>query len=251
MKQVNINLCPFCGSSNIGVGYQLGNGQMYADLYAYQSAADCSNIEHLLCKDCGSLLHSRVVRTDMFHQYNNARQQELQDYIDENGILLCNVNDELPSLCGLGYNMENIIGLIELHQVFYCKVFKKRSTYLSVKAYQLLCRIKTGKELYPEAAAILDAVRKHPMADKDEVKQELQMDKKSFDKAFDFLLENLYITACAGKRLNANWYSYLYCTAGQWRKEVNGLHFHGDPKEALWKLVRRNINEKDFAALCK
>ncbi len=251
MNQINLERCPYCNSNNIGVGYQLGNGQMFADLYAYQSTGDCSNIEHLLCKDCGSILHSRVVRVDMFHQYSATRQMELGEYLEENGILLCNDNKELPSLCGLGYSMENIIGLIELRQVFYCKVFKKRSTYLSVKAYQLLNRIKEEKELSPEAGSIYEEIRKHPVADKEEVRLTLNIEKKTFDKAFDFLLENLYITACSGKRMNANWYAYLYCIADHWKKEVNGLHYNGNPKEALWKLVGRHMTEKDFEALCK
>lgn len=77
------------------------------------------------------------------------------------------------------------------------------------------------------------------------------MDKKEFDKAFDFLLENLYITAFAGKRINSNWYSYLYCTEERWEKEVNGLHFNGNAREELWKIVGRNMSEKDFNFLCK
>lgn len=251
MKNIIIERCPYCDSTDIGIGYQLGSGQLYADLYAYHSTAECSHIEHLLCKDCGSILHSRAVQTDMFHPYNTARQEELKEYIETNGILLCNENKELPSLCGLGYNMENIIGLIELQQVFYCKAFKKRSTYLSIKAYRLLKRTKSKKELSPEAQAVFDAIRHSDFVDKDELRSRLLMDKKVFDKAFDFLLENLYLTALAGKRLNPNWYSYLYCSAQRWEHEVPGLHYHGDPKEALWKLVGKHMNEKDFHAFCK
>ena len=54
------------------------------------------------------------------------------------------------------------------------------------------------------------------------------MDVKAFQKEFDFLLEHLYITACAGKKLNSNWYSYLYCTARQFDKCVEELHFNAD-----------------------
>lgn len=243
--------CVYCNSTNIGIGYQLGNGQLFADLYAYSSTRDCSAIEHILCKDCGSILRSRVVKTDMFHPYSTARQNELMDYIDGFGILLCNVNDELPSLCGLGYSMENIIGLIELHQVFYCKGYKKKSTYLSVKAIQLLNRCKTKKELTPEAALIYNEMKRYDFVDKDDLKQSVAIEKKDFDKAFDFLLENLYITAFSGKRINPNWFAYLYCTAERWNKEVSGLHYHGNAKEALWGLVNQSMNEAQFNALCK
>ncbi len=246
-----MDLCPYCHSTDIGVGYQLGNGQVFADLYAYSSSRDCSAVEHILCKECGSILRSRVVKTEMFHPYTTARQEELLEYIEKNGILLCNENNELPSLSGLGYSMENIIGLIELHQVFYCKSYKKRSTYLSVRAYQLLTRCKERKELTTEAAALYDEIKKYDYVDKDELKQSIGMDKKAYDKAFDFLLENLYITAYAGKRINANWYSYLYCTTERWNKEVSGLHYNGNAREALRKLVGRNLEEKQFDALMK
>ena len=250
MKDFLPEKCPFCGSTNIGVGYQLGAGQVYADVYAYHSTRDCSPVEHLFCKDCGSILHTRVVKTDMFHPYNLTRQNELGEYLETHGILLCNENKELPSLCGLGYSMENIIGLIDLRQVFYGKIYKKRSTYLSVRAYQLLRRIKEQKALSPEAKLIYDSMKNYDFLDKDELKQRLDMEKRVFDKAFDFLLENLYVTAFSGKRVNSNWYAYLYCTAERWNKEVEGLHFNGDPRAALWEIVGREMNEKDFKVFC-
>ncbi len=251
MEKIKFEQCPYCKSTNIAVGYQLGAGQMFADLYAYQSSADCSSIEHLICKDCNSILHSRVTKTQMFHPYTLARQEELYDYIERNGILLCNANENLPSLCSLGYEMENIIGLIELHKVFYCKAYKKRSTYLSVKAYQLLKRCRSAKELTPEAKDIYQAMNKFEYVDRDEFRQSFSMDKKTFDKAFDLLLENLYITAFAGKRLNSSWYTYLYCSAQRFEKEISGLHYNGDPREALRTLVGRNMSERDFINLIK
>lgn len=251
MSNMNIEKCPYCQSTNIGIGYQLGGGQIFADIFAYHSSADCANVEHILCKDCGSIIHSRVVKTDMFHQYSIARQEELREYIERNGIILCNENNELPSLVKLGYNMENIISLIEQKQVFYCKAYKKRSTYLSVKAYQLLSRCKPQKPLIEQAKLIYKAMSKTDVADKDELRVAMGMDKKEFDKAFDFLLENLYITAIAGRRLNPNWYSYLYCTAERWKQGVEGLHFQGDSKAALWKVVKNNMSEDKFIKFIK
>ncbi|MDT8717678.1 hypothetical protein IAI10_13485 [Clostridium sp. 19966] len=251
MNKIQIDVCPFCKSNNIAIGYQLGEGRIFADVYAYHSTKDCANIEHLICKDCGSIIHSRVTKTEIFHQYGFARQNELADYIDMNGILLCNDNKELPSLCGLGYSMENIISLIEAHQVFYCKAYKKRSTYLSIKAYQLLSGIKPIKPLTSESQTIYNEIKKYDFVDKDALKNELNIEKKTFDKAFDFLLENLYITAYSGKRINSSWYSYLYCTNDRWKKEISALHFNGNPKEELWKVLGRNMNQKDFNTFCK
>ncbi len=77
------------------------------------------------------------------------------------------------------------------------------------------------------------------------------MDTKSFNKAFDFLLENLYITAYAGKKINANWYSYLYCTKENFNKKINGLHFNGNCKEELWNIVKKTMDQASFDILCK
>jgi len=248
---MNIEKCPYCQSTNIGVGYQLGNGQLFADLFAYHSTSDCSTMEHILCKECGSILHTQVLHPQVFHQYDTIREEELFDYIENSGIILCNESTELPSLCGLGYSMENIISLIEKKQVFYCKVYKKHSTYLSIKAYQYLNRCKEKKTLTPLSGEILKAMNKSDVVDKDGLRTSMSADKKEFDKAFDLLLENMYITAIAGKRLNSNWYSYLYCTANKWSEGVEGLHFQGDSKAALWEIIKMNMNETNFASLVK
>ena len=135
MKKIDVSQCQYCGSTNIGIGYQLGNGQLYADQYAYHSASSCTPIETFLCKDCGSLLYSRVLRTNIFENAGTARSEELLDYMKENGFLLMNENPDFPSVSGLGYSMQNLVYLIEQHQVFYCKAFVKKAIYLSVQAY--------------------------------------------------------------------------------------------------------------------
>lgn len=147
--------------------------------------------------------------------------------------------------------MENMITLIEQKKVFYCKAYKKRSTYLSVMAYQYLNRCLSKKPLTVDAKKILDAMKGKSFVDKDELHIALAMEKKSFDRAFDFLLENLYVTAVGGKKLNPNWYAYLYCTAEIWKHGVEGLHFNGDSRNALWKIVSKEMSGKDFKAFAK
>ena len=49
-----------------------------------------------------------------------------------------------------------------------------------------------------------------------------------------------------GKYLNPNWSTFVYCTEERWEKEVTKLHFHGDPKEKLEGILRKDMNEKDF-----
>lgn len=243
--------CPHCGSTDLGLGYQLGTGQLYPDLYAYHSASSSSPIEHIFCKSCGALLLSRVRKPERFPSYGTAREAELEDYLQIHGILLCNESRDLPSLSSLGYSMETVNGLIERHKVFTCKAFQKRSTYLSVRAYQLLRRCRSLPPLTEDGAAVLSCLNRYDCIEKEELRNASGLEKKAFDKAFDFLLEHLYITAFGGKRLNPHWYSYLYCTAERWNQENEGLHFNGDPKAALWQLVGSSMTEAAFARFVK
>lgn len=243
--------CHFCGSTNLGAGYQMGSAQLYPDLYAYHSASSGSAVEHVFCKDCGRILFSRVQNPALFPQYGAARQEELLDCLDRHGILLCNENRELPSLCGLGYSMENIIGLIEQKKAFYCKAYQKRSTYLSVRVYQHLCRCRSQRPLSGQALLILNAMAGRPVVDKEELRASLPLEKREFDRAFDRLLEDLFITAIGGKRLNPNWYGYLYCTSDVWRQGVPGLHFSGDSRAALQDCLGAAMGEQNFARFCR
>lgn len=245
--------CPYCNSSNIGIGYQLGNARIFADQYAYFSSADCSEVEYLICKDCGSILHARVVRPEVFHHADQARQKELLGFIEEHGILLCNESRELPSLGGLGYDMENVMGLIDLHRIFYCMLYKKRSTFLSGQAYFLLKRCKRYPEMDQNSRLVFDAAKKLDVSEKGDIKEKTGMDKKEFDRCFRFLLENLYLTAFSGgKQLGSNWYSYRYCTADRWEKEVHGLHFSGDARNALADLFgKAGMGPKEIERLCR
>lgn len=175
------------------IGYQMGNGQIYPDLYAYHSAKSGSVVEYITCKNCGHIICSRVRNPELFPQYSTERQEELRYYIDSHGILLCNENKDLPSLYGLRYNIENIIALIEQKKVFYCKAYKKRSTYLSIQAYQHLDRCLSKKPLTVDAKNIFDAMKSKPIVDKDELRITLAMDKKRLIVLSTFCLK-IYIS---------------------------------------------------------
>ena len=230
--------CPYCQSNDIGVGYQLGGGRIFADEYAARTAHDCSEVEYLICRNCGSVIRARVLHPKVFHPVDQERQERLLDFIDLHGILLCNESPDLPSLVSLGFDMETIMGLVDLHRVFYCMAYRKRSTFLSPKAYYLLKRCRTYPEMDADCEKICRAARALGPAEKDELKEAAGMEKKTFEKAFRFFLDNLYLTAYGrGKRLTPDWYAYLYCTADRWEKEVPGLHFSGDAEQALSKLL--------------
>ena len=55
----------------------------------------------------------------------------LLEYLENYGILLCNTNPELPALEDIGCTWGDVTALIDRQELFYCKAFKKRTTYLS------------------------------------------------------------------------------------------------------------------------
>lgn len=246
-----VNKCPYCGSDNIAIGYQLGGGRLFTDQYAYHSQTRASEIEVFFCKDCGMVIAQKVLRPQIFDNVDDAREERLLDIIDQNGFLLVNKHNYLPSLDESGFTMQNIISLIRKHQVFYSKVFNKKPIYLSIKVYQLLKRVKKQKPLDDIAKMILKEMAKYETADKEEIKNNLGFETKTFNKAFDHLLEEMLITAIDGKKLTTNWYSYLYTTTDRFDKHIDSLHFKGDAKEELWSILKKTMDQKDFERLIK
>lgn len=54
--------CPYCGSKELAIGLQQGNGSM---LKTKSGLTGC-RIQHLLCTKCGSILHSSVEKPEKF-----------------------------------------------------------------------------------------------------------------------------------------------------------------------------------------
>lgn len=251
MKDISFDKCPYCGSNSIGIGYHLGNGNLFADQYGYYSQSSSSRIVVYLCKDCGMIIAQKIMRPEIFENASRVKDEELLDIINDYGFLLVNKHDYLPSLDELGFTMQNVIHLIEKNLVFYTKAFRKRPIYLSINAYQLLKRVKTKKPLSSVAQNILKEMNKYQLTDKEEIKRKLNLDSKTFNKAFDELLEQMLVTACGGRKNGVNWYNYLYCTSEQFNRFIDGLHFNGDAQDKLWEIVGKKMNIKDFKLLCK
>ena len=62
MFEVEIEICPYCSGKNLAKGYQSAQGAMLTG----QSVFAGSKIEHLICTDCGSIVHSRVSKPEIF-----------------------------------------------------------------------------------------------------------------------------------------------------------------------------------------
>ena len=69
---------------------------------------------------------------------------------------------------------------------------------------------------------------------------------------FDFLLQNLYLTAMAnGTALNKSWSTFQYGTAQTWEALSPPPPSCGDPKARLWELLRPTVPERCFRSLIR
>lgn len=61
MKNIIIEECPYCGSKNLTKGYQTNDGMMFKD----KVAAFGTVIEHTVCKECASIIYSKVEKPEI------------------------------------------------------------------------------------------------------------------------------------------------------------------------------------------
>ncbi len=177
---------------------------------------------------------------------------KLIQYIDANGILLCNANPYLPSLDDIGCSWNDVTEAIDQHELFYSKAFKKRTTYLSKEVYYLLKAIKNPKPITPSAERIYSLLNNNPDAETTFLKEASGLDSKAYKEGFDFLLQNLYITALQnGTTLNANWSTFCYGTSLEWEKHSPNIYNCDNARERLWEILSGTMTEKLFLALIK
>lgn len=62
MVEIKIDNCPYCGSEDMGWGYQSAQGAVMTGRSGYAG----SKVEHLICTECGSIVHSRVAKPELF-----------------------------------------------------------------------------------------------------------------------------------------------------------------------------------------
>ena len=176
----------------------------------------------------------------------------LFDYLETNGILLCNANPYLPSLEDVGCTWQDVTQLIDNHLLFYSKVFQKRTTYLSPEAYYLLKAVKPQKPLTSAAETLYTLLEQTPMAETSFLKRVSALPAKEYNQGFDFLLQNLYITAVKnGTARNENWSTFYYGTAAEWEKNSTNLYSCADPAARLWEIMSHTMTEKQFSTFIK
>ena len=176
----------------------------------------------------------------------------LQSYLGDNDILLCNRNPDLPALEDVGCTWQDVTELIDRHELFYSKAFRKRTTYLSPEAYYLLKAAKPQKPLIPPAEHILSLLGNGSIAETAFLKQVCGLSSREYRDGFDFLLQNLYIIAMAnGAVLNESWSTFRYGTAHAWEALSPPPPQCGDPKARLWELLRPTVPERCFRSLIR
>lgn len=63
MKEIKIDNCPYCGATEFTKGYQTAQGSIYPQTFGLKLGCP---IEHTICTECGSIVHSRVTKIERF-----------------------------------------------------------------------------------------------------------------------------------------------------------------------------------------
>jgi len=66
MSKVVIEKCPYCNGTDFGVGYQQGQASIMRNSLGFSG----SKVEYLICKECGSVVHSKVLNPKIFKSDN-------------------------------------------------------------------------------------------------------------------------------------------------------------------------------------
>ena len=165
------------------------------------------------------------------------------------GILLCNTNPDLPALEDIGCGWGDVTELIDRQELFYCKAFRKRTTYLSKETYYLLKEVRQKKPLTPSAQRIYAILENGAEAETGFLKAVSGLDGKAYREGVDFLLQNLYVTALRnGKLLNESWSTFLYAAAA-WEKCAPAAVPIENASERLWEILSQTMTERQFRSL--
>ena len=150
------------------------------------------------------------------------------------------------------------MSLIAAHKLFYTKVYRHRTVYLSAEVYALLRCIRQGREpLYPYPARhLLDLLEQREPCTMQELKAASGLAAKTFQKAWQTLLETMAVTAWAPyQELNPQWSSMLYCTAARWEEAAAparmGRPARRSQKSAIRARLHGTIAEKDVEKLIR
>jgi hypothetical protein len=150
------------------------------------------------------------------------KKEYIYNYIVKSGILLLGSNSQFDNLMDIGGDWDTIMELIQERKVYFSKIFKGMTTYISDEMYPYFKIMKNNKIIGEHETRIYDFLEHYGGQDTELIKEILGMDKKTFDTAMNNLLKNMQITVLGrGVTLNKQWSTYVWGTYVQWEKEAN------------------------------
>jgi hypothetical protein len=179
----------------------------------------------------------------------------LLNYLNEFGLLCCNKNAYIKSIEDIGCTWQDMIYLINTHQIFYCKIYRHKTVYLSQELYFLLKTIQENAFMSSNAERIYRILENNPPQSTEMFKAVSGLTKKEFNAAQLELLEKLLITAISSyKSINVNWSSFLYGTSIQWEESGEFLQVEYSKDDARSKainILEKTLRESDIAKILK
>ncbi len=73
MKKIVIEECPYCGSVLLVYDYQTGGRNVNTDV---RGIVFGSPVQHTICRECGSIVYSSVVKPENFKEFVNPDVKE-------------------------------------------------------------------------------------------------------------------------------------------------------------------------------
>lgn len=74
MKKIVFEECPYCKSKMLVYAYQTESGSVYSDI---RGGVFGSPIIHTVCRDCGSIVHSSVLRPEVLKEFLDPESKKL------------------------------------------------------------------------------------------------------------------------------------------------------------------------------
>lgn len=174
-------------------------------------------------------------------------------YLDMYGILLCNQNKYMPALEDIGCTWYDAVDMMAEHRLFYCKTFRKCTTYLSPKAYWLLKQARKPMLVSRDAENIYALVESAGKIATPDLKRFSQLPHKEYSIAFASLLEDMRVTAL-GKVSGSNpsWPTFLFGVSEIWEQDNPQKYIDPDnAQNELWELFGKTMQEKEFLKLLR
>lgn len=81
MKKIVYEECPYCGSKMLVYGYQTEQACAYSDV---RGGVFGSQIVHTICRDCGSIIYSSVVRPEVFKEFLDPENKKNYEEAEKN-----------------------------------------------------------------------------------------------------------------------------------------------------------------------